>query len=138
MFGIASATHSDFRDRVLDLVEILRSQLDHRCADVFFETLELARTGNRNDPWLLREKPGQRDLRRRRILVRGDRLQKIDETLIRFACFRSEARKKSSKIGLLEGRVLVHLAGEKSSSQRTVRNEANRSEEHTSELQSHS
>src|ERR1051326_7389701 len=109
MFGIASATHSDFRDRVLDLVEILRSQLDHRCADVFFETLELARTGNRNDPWLLREKPGQRDLRRRRILVRGDRLQKIDETLIRFACFRSEARKKSSKIGLLEGRVLVHL-----------------------------
>ena len=42
---------------------------------VLFESRDLLRPGDRNDPWLLREQPGQRDLSRRRVFLVRDALE---------------------------------------------------------------
>jgi hypothetical protein len=41
--------------------------------------LQLGGAGDRHDPWLLRQQPGQRDLRRRRALLLADLFQQVDQ-----------------------------------------------------------
>jgi hypothetical protein len=40
--------------------------------------MQLGAAGNRHDPRLLRQQPGERDLRGRRLLLACDALQQID------------------------------------------------------------
>ena len=65
--------------RALDLAQIIFREIETGCADVFFETMQLRRARNRNDPRPLREQPRQRNLRRRCTFAVGDYLQPVDE-----------------------------------------------------------
>src|SRR5690349_12213336 len=57
--------HGDLGGALVDLAQVVRRQLDIRRGEVLLEPVQLRRTGDRYDPWLLREQPGQSDLRRR-------------------------------------------------------------------------
>ena len=52
-----------------DLVGLVHREFDGNGADVLLQALELPAAGNRNNPGLLREQPGQRELSRRRPLL---------------------------------------------------------------------
>src|SRR5215212_6557701 len=69
---------------VLDLAEIVGRQLDISCRNVLFETVQLGRTGDRDDPRLLGEQPGERDLRGRCVLAYGDPSQQVDKAVLAF------------------------------------------------------
>src|SRR5438876_6224728 len=85
--------------------------------------MQLRGAGDWNDPRLLREQPGKRDLSRRCFLSFRDVAKQMNQCLIRFARFRRKARKLVAEIGTLERSVFVHLSGEKASPQRAVWNE---------------
>src|SRR4051812_41596818 len=91
--------------------------------DVLVETMTLCRAGNRYDPRLLRQQPGQRELRRCRALARRGRLQPLHECQIGLAVLFSEARDRVAKIVRLEGCLVVDRAGQKTFPKRTERYE---------------
>ena len=61
-------------------------------AEILFEAVALRRPWDRHDPGLLRQQPGERDLRRRRLLPLGELLQPLDERQVRLPVLRREAR----------------------------------------------
>src|SRR6478672_2395207 len=69
MRRVAVAVHRDLRDGGLDLPEVGRRELHLRRAEVLLETMHLRGAGDRHDPRLLREEPGEGDLRWRRLLL---------------------------------------------------------------------
>ena len=69
--GQPSALNGDRRCGIVDLAQFGSGQVNRSGAEVFFEAFELARAWNRDDPGLLREQPGDRDLRWRRVLSDG-------------------------------------------------------------------
>ena len=73
MRRVAIALHRDGGERLVDLAKVLGLELDAGGADVFLEAVQLGGAGDRHDPRLLRQQPGERDLRRRRAASRGDR-----------------------------------------------------------------
>src|SRR5436189_1088218 len=81
--------------------------------DVLVETMALCRAGDRHDPWLLRQQPGQRELRRCGALPRRERLQPLHEGQIGLAVLFSEARDRFAKIVRLERCLVVDRAGQK-------------------------
>src|SRR6266545_682639 len=85
--------------------------------------MQLRGAGDWNDPRLLREQPGKRDLSRRCFLAFRDVAKQINQRLIRFARFRRKARKPVAEIRAIERGVFVHLSSEKASPQRAVWNE---------------
>src|SRR3954462_4355561 len=91
---IPRSAELDLRCRVLDLAEILERQLYACCAEVLVEALDLARAWNRNDPGLLRQQPGKRDLRWRGVLSLRHCVEQIDERVIRFPVLRRETRNR--------------------------------------------
>src|SRR4051794_11716789 len=86
--------------------------------------MQLRRARDGNDPRLLREQPGERDLCRRRVLAFRDPAEQIDERLVRFASVRRKAGDDVAKVGAVEGGLFVDLASEKALAQRAERNEA--------------
>src|SRR5579862_1553304 len=58
----------DPRRAALDLVEVLRSELDIGGSDILPQALELRRARDRENPRSLGEQPGKGDLSRRRLL----------------------------------------------------------------------
>src|SRR5690348_4069446 len=86
--------------------------------------MQLGRAGNRHDPRFLREQPGKRDLRRRRLLAFGDLSNEVDERLIVLARLGSEARRCGAEIRSADWRARIDLAGEETGTERTPRNEA--------------
>ena len=82
VFGVPRPLHRDLRGCVLDRAEVIRSKFDVGGGDVLLETVQLRGTGNGHDPRLLREEPGEGDLRRRRFLLRSNAAQQFDHTLI--------------------------------------------------------
>ena len=71
----------------------------------------------------LRQQPCQRDLRRRGVLLLGERLQPLDERQIRLPVFLGEPRNHVAEVSRVERRLLVDLAREESFAQRTERHE---------------
>ena len=63
--------YGELRRRRLDLTEVIRRQRDFERANTLFQTVQIGRAGNRDDPRLLREEPGERDLRGSRLLAGG-------------------------------------------------------------------
>ena len=57
---------------MVDLAQIVGRECEVGSAEVFFQAVQLGRAGDRHDPRLLREQPGERDLRRGCFLLRGD------------------------------------------------------------------
>src|SRR5271166_1666050 len=124
MLRIARPLHRDFGDGALDLMQILRGQLDCDGRDVLLEARKLRRAGNRRDPRLLGEKPSERDLRRSRLLAKRDLTETIDEGAVRLARLGREARHDVAEIVLVERRALVDGAREETFPERTERDKA--------------
>src|SRR4051794_13617590 len=89
---VTSPLHTDLCSGTFYVAEILTCELYCCCADVLVEAVQLGRAGNRNDPRLLRQQPGKRDLAGRSALSLCDVLQQIDERLIGLPVLRIEAR----------------------------------------------
>jgi len=62
----------DLRSGAVDLAEIVGREFDVGRCDVLLEAAELRGAWDRNDPRLLGEQPGERDLRGGRLLPFGD------------------------------------------------------------------
>ena len=78
-FGVTGAVR--LRERLLDLARSSGSARLSTAAMFSSQAVELRRAGDRDDPWLLREQPGERDLRGRCVLALRDLLQQVDEDL---------------------------------------------------------
>jgi hypothetical protein len=116
--GISFALDLDCRYGVVDGLEIIRSKLYARAAEILFETKKLGRPGDRHDPWFLRKEPGERNLRLGCLFLLGDAAKLIDQGLIRFASIGGETRNDVTKIVLVELSLLRDSAGEKALAQR--------------------
>ena len=81
-----------------------------------------ARDGN--DPRLLRQQPGERDLSRRRLLPSPDCAEQIDHGLVCLPSLRRKTRNEIAEVGTIECRGLVDLSREEALPQRTKWNEA--------------
>src|SRR4051812_37974787 len=66
-------------------------------AEVLLETVAFGGSWNRYDPRLLREQPGESNLRGRCVLARGERLQPFDECEVRLPVLFREARHDVAK-----------------------------------------
>src|SRR5204863_4311645 len=89
------------------------------------EPVQLRRAGDRDDPRLLREQPGERDLRGRRVLPLSDALEEVDERAVRRPrAGVGEARHGVAKVAALELGALVDRAGEEPLAERAERDEA--------------
>ena len=95
---IPSALHRDLRAARSISRRSSSRELNRRGAEVLLEPMQLGRAWNRHDPRLLREQPRERDLRRRRLLPLGERLQPLDEGQIRLPVLLGEARDDVAEI----------------------------------------
>lgn len=109
----------DVRCRSVDFVYIGRRESDGGGAQVFFETMQLARSGDRHYPGMLRQQPCQCDLRRCKVSASGQAGEQIKQRLIGRHCRRRETRKSTARITALEGRARRNFAGQKPLAQRT-------------------
>src|SRR3569832_987943 len=86
--------------------------------------MQLGSAGNRNDPRLLREQPGKRNLRRGGFFLGGDVAEQINQGMVCLARFRRKARDGIAEVGAVELRILVDGPCEKTFAQRTEGNQA--------------
>ena len=105
LFRIASTFHLDLRRRRVDLVRSPGvSSTAHR-SDVFFQSVQLCRAGNRHDPRLLRQQPRQRDLRRGCVLALRNRCPAGRSVPGSLSGLRGKAGQRAAEIGAVELRV---------------------------------
>src|SRR5437879_5636442 len=83
-FGVASTLHGDLGSCPLDVTKIVRRQFDGKSPEVFFQPMESGGARNGNDPRLLSEQPGKRDLSRRRLLLLCNSAEQLNQHLVRF------------------------------------------------------
>src|SRR2546421_679162 len=121
--GVARSVDRDLQGGAVDLTEIVGRQIDRSRAEVLFEALQLASARDRNDPGLLGEEPGERDLRMRRVLLFCDPAKQIDQRLVRLPSLRREPRNDVAEVGTVERRALVDLPRQEALAQRAERNE---------------
>src|ERR1700680_3623752 len=86
--------------------------------------MQLRRTRDRNDPRLLCQQPGKRDLSRRRLCLLRELANQINQPLIHFTVLRRKARNYVAEVSLVKLRVFADLAGEETLAQRAERNES--------------
>ncbi len=94
---IAAALDRDFRRRRRSR-QVGAGQLQRRRADVLLQPRQLGGAGDRHDPGLLRQQPGQRDLGGRRAFLPRDGGQQVDHGLVGLARLRREARQGAAEI----------------------------------------
>ena len=80
--------------------------------------------GNRDDPRLLCQQPGERYLRRGNPLGGGDVFDEINECLIGLESLGRKARHSTAEIFVAEGGVSADLAGQKTFAERRERHKA--------------
>src|SRR5215471_21686225 len=78
---VAVSQDRDLGKSAVDLPQIAFGEIDVHRADVLLQAFNLAAARNRHDPWLLRQQPGERDLRRRRLFLLSDAGQQVDHGL---------------------------------------------------------
>ena len=108
----------------LNTCKVAGSQLDAGRTQVLLQAMEFRGARDRHDPGPLRKQPGERDLRRRRILLTRDPMQQVNEGLVRCHRRRREARQHAAEIALGELGVLVHRPGQEPLAERAVWHEA--------------
>src|SRR5579872_707198 len=82
--------------------------------------MQLCGAWDRHDPRLLRQKPCQCYLGRRRLLPLPNFTEQINQRLVRLERLRCEAREGAAEVGAVEGHFLVHLPREKTPAQWAV------------------
>jgi hypothetical protein len=75
-----------------DLVQVFRGQFDIHRPDILFQTLHPPGVWDGDNPRLLRQQPGQGNLRQRRSLLFRHSVPPLDEGQVRFVIFRRETR----------------------------------------------
>src|SRR6185312_758772 len=123
-FRVPSPLHRDLGRGAFDIAEIALGELDGNRRDILLQTMQLRGAGDRHDPGLLCEEPGERDLGGRRVLALSDAPEQIDQPLVRLPGLRSEAGDGVAEVGAVEGGALVDLACEEALAQRAEGNEA--------------
>src|SRR5262245_57144421 len=116
--------HLDLCSGGMDRTELVGGEFDGRGADVLLQAMELARAGDRHNPRLLRQHPGQRDLRWRRMLLSSDLGEQVGDRLVGFERIRCKAREPASNVGATKAHVGVNLPGQEALPERAPRNEA--------------
>jgi hypothetical protein len=69
--GLRVAVALRIGERILDLGQVVVDQIELCCSKVLFEPVQLGHAGDRHDPRLLSEHPGEGDLRTGRALALG-------------------------------------------------------------------
>jgi hypothetical protein len=72
MLRVPGALHRDSGDGAIDVTDIVGCQFDGSRSDVLFQTMQLGRAGDGNNPRLLSQQPGDRDLSRRCLFLGAD------------------------------------------------------------------
>ena len=93
-------------------------------ADVLFQAMELGCAGDWNDPRLLREQPGEGNLRGRGVFPLRNFAEQIDHGLVGLQGFRREAGQGTAEVVAGECGALVNLAGEEAFAEWAVGDEA--------------
>ena len=122
--GVGSVIGLMPRYGAFDLTEIVGRKFDCSRSDVLLQAMQLRGARDRNDPRLLGQQPGERDLSRCRLLPFCDLAKQIDQGLIRFPSLRRKARDDVAEVGTVERRVFVDLSREEALAQRAEWNEA--------------
>src|SRR5271165_2674314 len=120
---VAGALHRDGGRGGLDLVQVGGGEFEVGGGEVLLKPGELAGAGDRDDPRLLREEPGQRDLGRGGIQPPGDPRDQVDHGLVRCAGTGGEPRNAVAEVACVECCRGVDRAGEESLAQRAERDE---------------
>src|SRR5579871_2378380 len=92
-FGKALALNWNLGSCRIDLIEILRRQVDGSGAHVFFQSMYLGCSGNRDNPGLLGKQPGERDLGGRCVPSFRDHAEQVDNSLVGFPSLLRKPRK---------------------------------------------
>jgi hypothetical protein len=87
MRGIPVSLHLDLGEGIRNLAKVAGGQLHIGGRDVLPHTIHLGRARDGYDQGLLRQEPGERDLRWSRLLARSDRPEALDQRLVRLARF---------------------------------------------------
>ena len=106
VFGKPFPLHRDLRVGPIDFAEVIGRKFDVNRPQGLLQTLQLPGTRYRDDPWLLGEQPGERDLSGCRFLTSCDVAEQINHCLIFFPGLLSKARARggSSLLLLPKGR----------------------------------
>jgi hypothetical protein len=118
MFRVAGSLDSDLGDGAVDVAQILARQFDVSRFDVFLQPVQLRGAGDRRDPRLLGQQPGDRDLSRRQLFLGRDFAEQINKSLVCLTSLRREAGNDVAEVGAVEGRVLADGAREETLAQR--------------------
>src|SRR5262245_3931062 len=110
---------------MFNFAEIAGCQFNINRSNVLVEALELARAWNWNDPWLLRQQPGEGDLGGSGILLGSDSFQQVDDHPISFDRFLRKARVAAADISAVVRCVFIDLAGQITTPQPTIRYKSN-------------
>src|SRR5438034_7216484 len=111
-FGEALTFNGNLRRRLVNVAQVGAGERHVHGAKILLETRELLRPGDRYDPQLLGEQPGQRDLRRRRVHLVRDALEQLDQRHVAGAGVRGEAGGAAPEVLRVELRRRVDLARE--------------------------
>src|SRR5581483_3040985 len=119
LFAVPRPLDRDLLRGAVDLAQFPGRQFDGNRSDVLLQARKLRGPRNRNDPWLLGKQPGKRYLSRCRLLPSSNPRQQIDQSPIRLASLRGEARNNIAEVGTVELRVLINLSREETFAKRT-------------------
>src|SRR5580700_4526607 len=110
---ISSPFDPDVRGGTFDGTEIFRGKVDVRRSEVFFQAMQLGCARNRNDPRLLGKQPSKCELSRCRLLLLCELDDEINQRLVRFTVIWVKAWDGVAEIPVIELRIFVDLAREK-------------------------
>ena len=82
--GVAMADDFNVAQGFVQFTQIGGSQRNVCGGKVFFQAVLLGRAGNRHNPRLLRQHPGQRNLRLGRLVAAGDGIHHFKQFVIKF------------------------------------------------------
>jgi hypothetical protein len=102
LFGIACPLHRGLGDGAPDVAEIIGHQLDTSRPDVLLQPVQFCGAGDRHDPRLLSQQPGERDLGGCCPLPFRDLAKQVNKDLVRLPRFRREAGNDIAEIGAVE------------------------------------
>ena len=91
-------------------MEIVERQFDRCCPDVLVQPMQLRRAWDGNNPRLLGQQPGERNLSRCGFLLFCEPAKQINQTLVRFSSLWREARDDVTEIAFIELRTCIDLA----------------------------
>jgi hypothetical protein len=122
--GVAVADDGDGGRSGVDLGQVVSGELHVGGAEVLLEPLDPPGAGNRHDPRLLGEQPGERDLGPGAVLGGGDAGEQVDDCLVGGPRLSREPRQVGADVALAEGRGGVDAAGEEAAAERAERDQA--------------